>query len=104
MSLDSAIKSKLIALGSAIVNQEKARVVVEPYERSTGFWFGGGNMIRDRSGRVLVVGRYRNRGDSRTGLRLGTRGLECVIWASPDGLNDYKLVRKWTKADLACHT
>lgn len=102
MSLDPAIKNKLVTLGSALINQENARVVVEPYDRSTGFWFGGGNMVRDRSGRVLIVGRYRNRGDSRTGLRLGTRGLECAIWQSPDGLSDYKLIRKWTKADLAC--
>ena len=102
MSLDLAIKDRLVTLGLAIVDQKKAKVVVEPYERSTGFWFGGGNMVRDRSGRVLIVGRYRNRGDSRTGLRLGTRGLECAIWQSPDGLTDYRLIRKWTKADLAC--
>ena len=102
MSLDLGIKDRLVALGSAIIDQEKAMVVVEPYERSSGFWFGGGNMIRDRSGRVLIVGRYRNRGDSRTGLRLGTRGLECAIWQSTDGLDDYRLVRKWNKADLCC--
>ena len=102
MSLSPSIQNRLVTLGLAIVNQEKARVVVEPYERSSGFWFGGGNMVRERDGRVLVVGRYRNRGDSRTGLRLGARGLECAIWRSPDGLNDYELVRKWSKADLAC--
>jgi hypothetical protein len=102
MALDLAIQDRLVTLGTAIVDQEEARVVVEPYERSTGFWFGGGNMVRDRSGRVLIVGRYRNRGDSRTGLRLGTRGLECAIWQSPDGLSDYRLVRKWTKTDLCC--
>ena len=102
MSLALATKDRLVALGSAIVDQSKAKIVVEPYERSTGFWFGGGNMIRGRSGRVLIVGRYRNRGDSRTGLRLGTRGLECAIWQSPDGLNDYRLIHKWAKADLTC--
>jgi hypothetical protein len=102
MTLDLAIKHKLVTLGLALIDQEKARVIVEPYERSTGFWFGGGNMIRDQTGRVLIVGRYRNRGDSRTGLRLGTRGLECAIWQSPDGLTGYKLVHKWSKADLTC--
>jgi hypothetical protein len=100
MSLSPSIQNRLVALGLAIVNQEKARVVVEPYDRSTGFWFGGGNMVRDRDGRVLVVGRYRNRGDSRTGLRMGARGLECAIWRSPDGLGDYELIHKWGKAGL----
>lgn len=102
MSLSSSLQDRLVALGLAIIDQEKAKVVVDPYERSSGFWFGGGNMVRDRDGRVLIVGRYRNRGDSRTGLRLGTRGLECAIWRSPDGLADYELVRKWAKADLTC--
>jgi hypothetical protein len=102
MVLGSEIRGRLVDLGTAIIDQARAKIVVEPYERSTGFWFGGGNLVRDRSGRVLIVGRYRNRGDSRTGLQLGTRGLECVVWESPDGLSDYELVHKWTKADLTC--
>lgn len=102
MPLPRPVQDKLIALALALIDQRQAAVVVEPYERDNGFWFGGGNVIRDRDGSILVVGRYRNRGDSRTGLRLGERGLECAIWRSPDGLRDYRLVKKWNKADLTC--
>ncbi len=102
MHLDATLKNKLIALGQALIDQQVARVVVEPYARGSGFWFGGGNIIRDPDGGVLIVGRYRNPGDSRTGVELGVRGLECAIWRSPDGLTDYQLVRKWSKADLTC--
>ena len=38
MSLDLAIKNRLVALGLAIINQKEAKVVIEPYERSSGFW------------------------------------------------------------------
>jgi len=116
VNISPAIKDRLIALALALIDQKKARVVVKPYDDDGGFWFGGGNMIHDRySGSgvdqgagssahpgVLIVGRYRNRGDSRTGLQMGARGLECAIWRSPDGLSGYELVKKWDKADLAC--
>lgn len=101
MHLDAALKNKLVALGQALVDQQAARVVVEPYERGSGFWFGGGNLIRD-NGWVWIVGRYRNPGDSRTGVQLGTRGLEVAVWRSPDGLADYQLAHKWSKVDLTC--
>ena len=64
-------KEKLTALASELVNQEKARVIVEPQDRSTGYWFGGGNVIQDKDGSILVCGRYRNYGDSRTGVGAG---------------------------------
>jgi hypothetical protein len=60
------------------VDQQKARIAVPPQQKSTGFWFGGGNMVEDADGRFYLVGRYRNFGDSRTGLGAGERGLELV--------------------------
>ena len=62
------LSQKLIALSTALVDQENARILVEPQDRSTGYWFGGGNVIRDRDGSILIAGRYRNYGDSRTGV------------------------------------
>ena len=61
-------KAKLTTLASELVNQENARILVEPQDRSTGYWFGGGNVILDRDGSILICGRYRNYGDSRTGV------------------------------------
>ena len=72
MSILTPVQSeKLTALASALVDQGAARVLVEPLERSTGYWFGGGNIIRDRYGSVLICGRYRVYGDSRTGIHSG---------------------------------
>ena len=75
-------EEKLKALAVALVNQESARIIVEPQSPSPGFWFGGGNLIEDQDGRLYLVGRYRNYGDSRTGLSAGERGLELAIFCS----------------------
>lgn len=73
-------KQKLTTLSSELINQEAARILVEPQDRSTGYWFGGGNVIQDRDGSILICGRYRNYGDSRTGVGAGERGLELAIF------------------------
>ena len=65
--LSEALNQKLIDLSCALVDQENARLLVEPQGRSSGYWFGGGNVIQDRDGSILICGRYRNYGDSRTG-------------------------------------
>lgn len=98
--LDPTQHSRLIALLHALIDQRAAKVLVEPYERSTGFWFGGGNMVRDRDGRFHVIGRYRNHGDSRTGLAAGSRGLELAVFTSGDGATFEKRLR-WSKQDLS---
>lgn len=64
-------------------------------------------MIQDSDGHLLVVGRYRNAGDSRTGVAAGTRGLELAIFRSTtpsNGQNDltFEKVLSWTKAELNC--
>jgi hypothetical protein len=94
-------KAKLTTLASELVNQENARILVEPQDRSTGYWFGGGNVILDRDGSILICGRYRNYGDSRTGVGAGERGLELAIFRAPDVGGDFKKIVSFSKADLA---
>ncbi len=46
------------------------------------------------------MGRYRNYGDSRTGLQAGQRGPECAIFRSDDGGQTFTKFHSWSKADL----
>jgi hypothetical protein len=99
--LDIKHESRLIALAQAMVDQERARPIVSPQRDASGFWFGGGNMIEGADGRLYVVGRYRNAGDSRTGLGAGERGLELAVFASDDGGASFgEKVLSFAKADL----
>jgi hypothetical protein len=86
---------------SALVNQSEAHILIPPYESLSGFWFGGGNLVRDRTGAIWLSGRYRNRGDSRTGLEAGQRGLECAIFRSADHGQHFTKFHSWSKADLS---
>ena len=101
--LDSTHHDKLRDLAAALVDQEKARILVEPQDRSTGYWFGGGNVIQDSDGSILICGRYRNYGDSRTGVGAGERGLELAVFrgGSPDG--EFEKILSFSKADLPCN-
>ena len=92
-------EAALLRFAHALVDQESARVIVPPKRRETGFWFGGGNMIEDPKGCLYVVGRYRNHGDSRTGLHLGERGLELAIFRSSDRGQTFEKLVSWTKAE-----
>ncbi len=92
---------KLTALASALIDQRAARVLVEPLERSTGFWFGGGNVIRDRDGSVLLCGRYRVYGDSRTGVHSGERGKEAAIFRATGFDAPFEKVATFSKANLS---
>mgnify|MGYP003632968634 CR=1 FL=1 len=94
-------KQKLTQLASELVNQEAARTLVEPQNRSTGYWFGGGNVIKDRDGSILIAGRYRNFGDSRTGVGSGERGLELAVFRAADVNADFEKILSFSKADLA---
>jgi len=100
--LATSIEGKLIALATSLVDQERAAVKVEPMEHSTGFWFGGGDMIKEPDGSLSVVGRFRNYGDSRTGLGAGQRGLECAIFRAPAFDQPFEKVKAWSKAELTC--
>jgi hypothetical protein len=100
LSLNNQLIEKLSRLGQALVNQEQARVIVPPQQNSTGFWFGGGNMVESIDGDLYVVGRYRNFGDSRTGVGAGERGLELAIFKSEDQGETFDKVVSWSKAEL----
>lgn len=94
------LREKLIAFAQALINQERAHVVIEPQQRAEGFWFGGGNLVEAPDGTFYLVGRYRNQGDSRTGLAAGARGLELAIFASDDRGQHFSKVVSLTKSDL----
>lgn len=94
------VTSALSRFCHLLVNQETARVVVEPQRRESGFWFGGGNMVQDRHGHLYLVGRYRNAGDSRTGVAAGTRGLELAVFRSTDRGASFQKMVSWDKASL----
>ncbi|MDB4786852.1 MAG: hypothetical protein P8M30_19585 [Planctomycetaceae bacterium] len=97
MTIDTA---KLTKLAQVLVNQEEARIIVEPQDRASGFWFGGGNMVELSDGSLCVVGRYRNAGDSRTGVAAGERGLELAIFQSIDKGQSWEKAVSWTKTEL----
>jgi len=57
-------------------------------------------MVSDADGNLWLVGRYRNQGDSRTGVGAGERGLELTLFRSQDGGQSFHQFESWTKADL----
>ena len=100
MTLQKPLEERLVTLGKALVDQDRARVIVPPQDNSTGFWFGGGNIIRAQDGTLFLVGRYRNHGDSRTGVAAGQRGLELAIFESKDNGESFEKIVSLSKADL----
>ena len=101
MRLSPEFEKRLTGFLQALVDQEAARVLVSPYGNAPGFWFGGGNLVRDDAGTFWLVGRYRNSGDSRTGTGAGTRGLELALFKSTDDGATYSKVASWSKQDLS---
>tara|TARA_R110002049_G_scaffold27321_2_gene94374 strand:+ start:653527 stop:654615 length:1089 start_codon:yes stop_codon:yes gene_type:complete len=95
------MQQKLSQLARLLVDQQNARVIVAPQQASSGFWFGGGNMVQDAAGDLWVVGRFRNHGDSRTGLGAGERGLEMAIYRSTDRGQTFEKSLSFSKADLS---
>ncbi|WP_201743833.1 hypothetical protein [Roseiconus nitratireducens] len=95
------MESKLRELCRLLIDQEIARIVVEPYDRSRGHWFGGGNLVAGPKGELYLVGRYRNQGDSRTGVARGTRGLELAVFRSDDQGRSFRKVLALSKQDLS---
>ncbi|MEQ9407123.1 MAG: hypothetical protein RIK87_05330 [Fuerstiella sp.] len=100
MSASDVLREQLTSFCHLLINQQAARIIVEPQERSSGFWFGGGNMAEGPDGSLYVVGRYRNAGDSRTGVAAGTRGLELAVFRSTDQGRSFEKVLKWDKSSL----
>ena len=94
------ITEKLIQFTNGLINQEKAKVVIPANDQQKGYWFGGGNMITDELGNLWLVGRYRDHGDSRTGVGTGPRGLELSLFKSEDNASSFRKVMSWSKSDL----
>ena len=99
-ALSATLEERLTNLANALIDQKLARIIVPAQQQSTGFWFGGGNTIEDSNGDLHVVGRYRNHGDSRTGVAAGERGLELAIFTSTDGGATWEQSLSFSKPDL----
>lgn len=101
IALTTTEETALEKLAKALIDQEKATIVVPAQQASTGFWFGGGNIVQAPDGSLLLCGRYRNYGDSRTGLGVGERGLECAIFQSNQERTHFEKKKTFTKEDLS---
>ena len=99
MDLDTT--EKLTQVGKTLIDQTAARVLVPPMRSESGHWFGGGNMVRDKQGDLWLVGRYRNQGDSRTGLGKGERGIELAVFRSKDGGQTFNKSLAFSKSELS---
>lgn len=91
--------ARLTVFLRALVDPARAHEIVAPTEASDGHWFGGGNLVED-DGALHVIGRYRDRGDSRTGLAAGVRGRELAVFRSDDIGASFHKVFSWSKRDL----
>lgn len=98
--ISSEDEAALIRLATTMIDQEAARTIVEPQQRASGFWFGGGNMVQAPDGSLLLVGRYRNAGDSRVGTTSGVRGLELAVFQARDASGPFEKVLRFEKSDL----
>ncbi len=94
-------RDRLNRFCAALLDQEAARVTVPPQQAAGGFWFGGGNLAEALDGTFYLTGRYRNAGDSRTGLGAGERGLELAIYVSQDRGRRFDKLLAFSKADLS---
>jgi hypothetical protein len=100
MHLSDEQAAAIRKLLDALIDQQRARIAIPPYENRSGFWFGGGNMLQEDDGTIWLAGRYRNVGDSRTGTDSGTRGLELAIFRSDDLGASFEKVASYSKTDL----
>jgi hypothetical protein len=102
MNAFSEHQSKVLKkLLSKLINQQEAEIIIPAEKPEPGFWFGGGKLAKDQNGTIWLSGRYRNAGDSRTGLEAGVRGAECAIFRSDDGGRHFEKVRSWMKMELS---
>ena len=94
---DGGIAAILQELGRRLVNQESAEILVRPRVDDSGSWFDGGNIAVAPDGQACLMGRYRNSGDSRTGLELGERGAELVVFGLKSGHDPQVLHCEWAR-------
>jgi hypothetical protein len=98
--LPSIEEHTLEVLAKTLVDQNKAETAIPPLENAPGFWFGAGNMVEDPVGNFYLCGRYRNAGDSRTGIAAGARGAELAIFRSRDRGTSFEKILSFSKNDL----
>ena len=91
----------MITFAQVLINQARAQVIVPPRHPAAGYWFGGGNLLGVPSHNLVLVGRYRNQGDSRTGLAAGERGCELAIFRSVDQGRSWSKTVSFSKSDLS---
>ncbi len=101
MGFPIELPDKLRDLGLLLIDQHAARTLVEPLGEGSGHWFGGGNLVQEASGELLLCGRYRNVGDARTGTGQGDRGLEFAIFRGSPLSGPFEKVSSFSKADLS---
>lgn len=100
-ALNAQQKTQIRHLLDHLIDQHAARVIVPPQAQQPGFWFGSGNLVQDANGTIWMCGRYRNQGDSRTGLQAGERGVAWVVFRSDDQGYRFQKVLSLTKDDLS---
>jgi len=99
--LPNSAEQALESLAKTLVDQHRATVAVPPLENAQGFWFGAGNLVEGPEGGFYLCGRYRNAGDSRTGLAAGARGAELAIFRSQDRGKSFQKILSFLKSDLS---
>ena len=101
MNFPEELPEKLRQLGLRLLDQHSARTLVPALGEASGYWFGGGNLVQESSGDLLLCGRYRNPGDARTGTGAGERGLEFSIFRSKSHKGPFEKIHSFTKEDLS---
>jgi hypothetical protein len=95
------LPEKLRQLGLRLLDQHAARTLVPALGEAGGYWFGGGNLVQEPSGDLLLCGRYRNPGDARKGTDAGERGLEFSIFRATNPEGPFEKIHSFSKADLS---
>ena len=101
MTFPDVLPDKLRELGLRLLDQRAARVIVPPQGEGSGYWFGGGNLLQEPGGDLLLCGRYRNPGDARTGVGSGERGLEFAVFRASDPGGEFEKIVSFSKTDLS---
>ena len=101
MNFPEELPEKLRQLGLRLLDQHAARPIVPALGEASGYWFGGGNLVQEPSGDLLLCGRYRNPGDARKGLGAGERGLEFAIFRATKPEGPFEKIHSFSKADLS---
>ena len=97
MKLQENHINQLKELALRLIDQRNANILIPPLANESGYWFGGGNIIQEEDGRILICGRYRNAGDSTTGVGAGERGLEFAIFAGEDPNSKFSKIISFLK-------